>query len=178
MCTNRKGPEQIAHLLFVDAFYSYPFFKRWANVGIQLQRYGGQSFDICTFSNVPLAVWSNYERMCFYNTVEMSRKCHNHRTQPINDTQRLIRVVSKLSNSFGAKFQTTFVVCFFIFNKLSFGKIFICFAGFCVPRVTAIIVYVLSRANRNPLHKLLFYFKPSRVSAATDGKIWNTSQAH
>ena len=27
-------------------------------------------------------------------------------------------------NSFGRKFQTTFVVCFF--NKLSFGKTFIC----------------------------------------------------
>ena len=30
-------------------------------------------------------------------------------------------------NSFGAKFQTTYVVCFFFyFNKLSFGKKFIC----------------------------------------------------
>ena len=29
-------------------------------------------------------------------------------------------------NSFGAKFQTTFVVCFFYFNKLLFGKTFIC----------------------------------------------------
>ena len=29
-------------------------------------------------------------------------------------------------NSFGAKFQTTFVVCFFYCNKLSFGKTFIC----------------------------------------------------
>ena len=29
-------------------------------------------------------------------------------------------------NSFGAKFQTTFVICFFYFNKLWFGKMFIC----------------------------------------------------
>ena len=30
-------------------------------------------------------------------------------------------------NSFGAKFQMTFVVCFFFyFNKLLFGKVFIC----------------------------------------------------
>ena len=29
-------------------------------------------------------------------------------------------------NSFGAKFQTTFVVCCFYLNKLSFGKTFIC----------------------------------------------------
>ena len=29
-------------------------------------------------------------------------------------------------NSFGAKFQMTFVVCFFYFNKLPFGKKFIC----------------------------------------------------
>ena len=29
-------------------------------------------------------------------------------------------------NSFGAKFQTTFFVCFYCFNKLSLGKTFIC----------------------------------------------------
>ena len=29
-------------------------------------------------------------------------------------------------NSLGAKFQTTFVVCFFYFNKLPLGKIIIC----------------------------------------------------
>ena len=29
-------------------------------------------------------------------------------------------------NSFGAKFQTTFVVCFFYFNKLSLRKTYIC----------------------------------------------------
>ena len=41
----------------------------------------------------------------------------------------IIRCFTSLSivfNSFGAKFQTTFVVCFFYFNKLSFGKTYIC----------------------------------------------------
>ena len=38
----------------------------------------------------------------------------------------IYQVYSVPFNSFGAKFQTTFVVCFFYFNKLSFGKTFIC----------------------------------------------------
>ena len=34
--------------------------------------------------------------------------------------------ISVLVNSFGTKFQTTFVVYFFYFNKPSLGKTFIC----------------------------------------------------
>ena len=34
--------------------------------------------------------------------------------------------VAKFDNSFGAKVQTSFVVCFFYFYKLSIGKTFIC----------------------------------------------------
>ena len=34
--------------------------------------------------------------------------------------------VVNTTNSFGAKFQTTFVVCFFDFNKLTLEKTFIC----------------------------------------------------
>ena len=50
--------------------------------------------------------FNEYPQLCFYGGIQKSTDYH----------QVLLR------NSFGAKFQTKFVVCFFYFNKLSFGK--------------------------------------------------------
>ena len=44
----------------------------------------------------------------------------------VRSSRYLVLFVRVLVNSSGAKFQTTFVICIFYCNKLSFGKTFIC----------------------------------------------------
>ena len=45
---------------------------------------------------------------------------------PLYEMTEHLPTASSPFNSFGAKFQTTFVVCFFYSNKPSLGKTFIC----------------------------------------------------
>ena len=67
-----------------------------------------------------------YNRHIFRRGLE-SRKANGESQQlsPVETNGGKIPSVSSSLNSFGAKFQTTFVVCFSFFNKLSLEKKFV-----------------------------------------------------